>query len=345
MHTLIFDIGCSNTKCLIYEGARQCEHKQHPTPTNVADLQTLVNELRYQAKKNTSYFITASIVVSSSDAVIFEMKDGTLGYILPDVQLPRQPKLPAYHISGKPTNSELPGIANQLYWLRQNIGLKYIKRALPISTFFAAQLAHRSEWKTWEHTHASNSGLWNHEEGIWCQEMAPFIEAGILNEKVASPYTALSTDSTSDIQFLGGHDSVFANANDTPYSAKPYLSLGTWITASVESYFQKRDPQHDTRFVTAPNGSTLEQLCFKNPKNAYPRIFRLFERHLGAETQPRQISVFGTWTDEVIETLQSHPYLHFVVVDRPKEFLHQQIAQYVHEQMQQNYRYEGADFD
>lgn len=119
---------------------------------------------------------------------------------------------------------------------------------------------------------------------------------------------------------------------DIPYSSKPYLSCGTWITASVESYFHKRGENSPTRFVIAPNGSTLEQLCVNlNEKGhdfAYDVTCDFFEKRLPEKMNHAVIKVFGGWAEEAIEIWKKHPYLHFRGVDPEGDFLHQSAMRY-----------------
>ena len=248
-----------------------------------------------------------------------------------NTDLKPQQGVPDYQVAGKPSNSELIGIAHQLMYLKNVIGLHAIKRILPPSTMFAVQLTGNREWKKWDITHAGNSGMWDYERACWTKEMYPFIEAGVIDEKVAACNEIIWSERGSYEFLVGGHDSVFANANDIPYSSKPYISCGTWITGSVESYFYKRDRNSATRFVIAPNGTTLEQLCFRVERVgmdvSLKWVYDFFEkrRKIPSETP---IRVFGVYAEDFVKDWQ-HPGSPVIHVD-PEDgsFLHLEAAKY-----------------
>lgn len=334
MHTLIIDVGCSNLKMAIYAGDRLCEWWEHPTPKAATDILSCVSSLYRDIRDNLNYHLSEMIVISYSDSVFYQAEDGTIESV-PVFGIPMQAGLPPYEVSGKPRNSELKGAANALLYLKNEVGLDKIERILPPSTFIAAYLAGNAKWRKWDITHASNSGMWDYERGCWCKEMSPFIEAGVVDEEVVASNDLLWQERlpTALRILVGGMDSVFANANDVPYSSKPYLSLGTWVTASVEAYFSKRDNMSPTRFVIAPNGTVVEQLCFNAEAAGHDRAYDLtcdfFEKRFRRNTIHPVIQVFGGWSEAGIEHWQKHPYLRFVAVEpEDNSFLHQQAARY-----------------
>ena len=339
MNQLVIDIGCSKTKFFVFENDRQCELWWQPTPTDINTLLADVKEQYTQIRDMAHYHFDSVIVLSYSDSIVAEGKNGRINDISWKVQQLHKvyaDRIPPYTISGKPVNSELSGMAMQLVSLQEQYGLNVIKRILPVSTFAAAELAGDLAWNQWDITHASNSGMWDHLAGYWASEMEPFLEAGVIGEKVVKPSETVVCGTGTPI-LIGGHDSVFANANDVPYSSKPYLSVGTWVTASIESYFEKRDTHSRTRFVCAPNGTTLEQLCFHVDAGhdlAYDRTIDFFEERMpsNAKTHYPVINIFGGWSEESLRIWGKHPYLKFQRKDTDKtSWLHQQAAKYARE--------------
>ena len=325
MNTLILDVGCSNTKYVLYTDGEMVQWWKHATPPiqNLAMFQELLK--RYELIK-VDYGVEKLLTISYSDSLFYQTVGGTIHHIGVFTDIEKHAHVPDYQIAGKPDNSELLGMAHQLLHLRDKVGLTDIKRILPPATMFASYLSGNHDWNTWDITHASNSGMWDYENADWCSEMEPFIDAGIIDAKVVKPKTPID-----DTICVGGHDSVFVNANDTPYSTKPYLSLGTWVTASVEKPFRKRDRNSLTRFVVAPNSTTLEQICI-NAENANKEflsrlITGFFECRLPKDQNPPSIQVFGGWSED-FDAWQSD-YLEFQIQNNDDYFLHKQAARYV----------------
>lgn len=338
MRTLIIDIGCSYTKCFIHS-EKEALLYQVKTPNTILGM---LRTLRQQLIKTECYLhyiaheeshdrmlpIDRVMVISFSDAVFYEKTDGSFYQLDYSNLVPAHPECPPYQITGKPTNSTLKSIANQMLHLRDTVGLENIKRILPPSAFIVAQLAGVSAWKTWDLTHASNSGMWDYEKARWHTAMQQFIDAGVIDEKVAACNAAVSEFPAGVKYLLGGHDSTFVNANDVPYSTKPYLSLGTWTTASAESEFRKLDQHHPSRFVIAPNGTILHQLCIQSSKHSLQQGLKFLER----KQLSAPVKVFGGWAKEVVPQLKSDT-LKFECVDPTEHsFLHEQAAIYAQRQ-------------
>ena len=333
MSTLIIDLGNSHLKFILYKKGNFDHFWQVSTPETVEGILHAIS----QRLQGGSYYINEGefrratpistiMIISFSDAVFYEKTDGSFHQLDYIHSVPEHPECPPYQITGKPTNSTLNSIANYLLHLRDTVGLQNIKRILPPSAFITAQLAGNQDWKTWDITHASNSGMWDYEKGKWHAAMLPFFEAGVIAEKVVPCNTVVSEFPSGVKYLLGGHDSTFVNANDVPYSTKPYLSLGTWTTASTESEFRKLDRCHPSRFVIAPNGTILHQLCIKSSKHSLQLgIGFLKRKQLSAPIQ-----VFGGWAKEVMPQLESDR-LKFECVDATEHsFLHEQASIYAH---------------
>ena len=335
MSTLIIDLGCSNLKFILYKGGDFDHFLQVPTPQTVEDIlhaisQRLQDGYYYidEGEFRRATPVSTIMIISFSDAVFYDTDDGMFHQLLPLDDIRQHPELPSYQETGNPTNSQLPGIGNQLLHIRDTVGLKNIRKILPPSLFIAAHLTGNTEWKRWDITHASNSGMWDYTRGKWHQAMETFFEAGIIDEEVVKPSEVLwhaRETGYPEIKFLcGGHDTVFANALDIPYSTKPYISCGTWVTASAESEFRKLDPRHSSRFVIAPNGTTLHQLCFKsNAKDLRYAIKFLEKKQLSAP-----VRVFGGWAEEASPHLKSKTLDFQLVEGGNVSYLHSQAMKY-----------------
>ena len=335
MSVLIIDLGNSHLKFSCYKAGNVYHFCQVPTPETVDGIlheisQRLQGGYYYldegEGRRATS--VNTVMIISFSDAVFYDKTDGSLHQFRSADIVPRHPALPPYQETGKPTNSQLAGIGNQLLYLRDTVGLKNIRKLLPPSLFIGAHLTGATDWKRWDITHASNSGMWDYENGNWHAAMHPFFDAGVIDAKVVKPSAVLWHSHEigyPEIKFLcGGHDSVFANANDVPYSTKPYLSLGTWTTASVESEFRKLDRHHPSRFVIAPNGAILHQLCIRSSEHSLQQGIKFLE----GKQPTGPVRVFGGWAKAVLPELKSDT-LKFECVDAPgRSFLHKQAARY-----------------
>ena len=336
MRTLIIDLGHSFTKCFIHS-EKESLFYQVKTPNTITGM---LRVLRQQLLKTEGYLhyiahegshnrmlpIDRVMVISFSDAVFYEKTDGSFHQLDYIHSVPAHPECPPYQVTGKPTNSTLNSIANYLLHLRDTVGLKNIKRILPPSAFIIAQLAGNPDWNTWDITHASNSGMWDYKKERWHETMQPFFEAGVIAEKVLA-CRAVVFEFPSGVKYLlGGHDSTFVNANDVPYSTKPYLSLGTWTTASAESPFRKRDRHHPSRFVIAPNGTILHQLCIQSSKHSLQQGIKFLER----KQLSVPVKVFGGWAKEVMPQLKSDTVFFECVDFTEHSFLHEQASIYAH---------------
>ena len=333
MRTLILDIGCSKTKFNFYEYDRRIDGMEMVLDTPFLPDKEMITDLKqsfadWVAPKKPDLILP----ISYSDSIWYLTKDNEIDTIPVHADIEKQKVVPPYFVSGKPKNSELLSMAHQLMYLKNRVGLDNIKTILPTSTFVAAQLTGQEHWNTWDITHASNSGMWDYKNAQWAPHMKPFIEAGLINHNVVYPGTTLHAQPNQK-WLVGGHDSVFAVANETPYSTKPYLSFGTWITASVEGWFKKRNKNSQTRFVIAPNGTILEQLCFRAKKNQYEKAIKttiaFFSKNLPLNTRPRQINVFGGWSRTGESLWKKAEGFELVQKDNDfNSFLHNEAAKY-----------------
>lgn len=320
MRTLVVDVGCSNTKVYVFaEHCRSVEQIYNARVETDQSAEAVVNCVG----KLTSKFndCEKTIVLSYGDALWYEDRFGNI-FKMPVEQHAFLDGLPDYKDSGKPDDWDLKGMGNQLLWLKGNYDLSQFRRILPCSTMVASILANNPDWKTWDWVHASNSGMYGYDRGCWLPQMSPFIDAGLIDEKVVSPKTIIP--SSAGEVLLGGMDTTFVVSNHIPYSNKPYLSCGTWVTASVESDIETLKPGSAARFVLSPNGTTLKQLCFKSDHTTADRINKFFENRISKVA----VEVFGPWSDMLLPEFK----FNYEYVERPdRSYLHYQAAKFAME--------------
>ena len=325
----VIDIGCSFIKSYVVsdKGVQSCF--QLPVRSD-----HIFKDIRRCFEKNRQD-TQSTIVISTSDCVVWESKmGGNPHWLTHDIPKEWQDGLTSYKKSRHPRYDKLKGAANQMLYLGKTVGLENIKRILPLSAYIATEIADNPDWNGWDITHASNSGFWDYDRGGWADAAQPFIDAGVIDEKIY-PCDTLIEGNTFRRVFLGGHDSVFANANDEPRSSKSYISCGTWTTVSVmaDRYAPK---DSDARFVAAPNGSVLEQLCFLSDpstlQTAVTKICGFLDQSFKYVASPT-IQVFGSWSKEMYEVLNPNSRFRFEWLE-PNRFwgclyLPEQVARYV----------------
>ena len=258
MSVAIIDIGCSFVKSYLVKDDKV--FSSFRLKTSHEDLFTDAMTCFDNVKSDES---ESAIVISTSDCVVWESIDGEVGVVRHEHPPYWCDGLTPYNKSGHPRYDKLRGAGNQMLDTLQKPGLSRVKRILPISAYVATLIADNPEWNGWDLTHATNSGLYDYDKGGWADEAQPFIDAGVIDAKIY-PCDTLVEGNTFRRVYLGGHDSVFANAIEFPYSTKPYISCGTWTTVSVEYDMEKGIPggRGKIRYIAAPNGAILQQLCF-----------------------------------------------------------------------------------
>lgn len=299
----VIDVGCSYIKSylVIDNDVVNC----HKIPTRFETLKEDVMRCFEQVGRDHSQ---STIVISTSDSVVVEDKDGRVGWREHDFPAHWMEGQTPYKKSGHPRYEKLKGCANQMIHEAYAISdFPLIKRILPVSAYVATLLADNPDWNGWDITHATNSGFWDYDKAGWADEAKPFIDAGVIDAKVY-PCDTLVEGNTFRRVFLGGHDSVFTNAVDTPYSTKPYISCGTWTTVSVPYDMERGIPDRGVaRYIAAPNGSVLKQLCFpsdpKELKKSAKKIYEFLSRQFDGVSSIPKIQVFGLWSKEMYDEL------------------------------------------
>ena len=330
MRVNVIDIGCSFTKVYSVEDGKILGHCKLPTVPH----RIVSHALSAHGEIRKKFGGDAVIVISTSDSVVVEYKSKEHQWFLHDVPKKWQEGLTPYKKSGHPRNEALRGAANQMLWLLKNERMFNMNRILPVSTYIAALIADDSSWHCWDITHATNSGFYDYDKGGWADEAQPFIEAGLIGKDILPSSGGWDINSENYSVFLGGHDSTFAVANDIPYSTHPYVSCGTWTTVSVESTPDLIEDKGESRFIAAPNGTVLQQLCFLSDDSdegrakAVNRVKTFLERKFqGAKAAP--VRVFGTWGEQMLYDLRCNSNLRVEEEIDMVNYLPLQAARYV----------------
>lgn len=353
MRIQVFDIGNSHLKCDIWEILEAAPAKlvyNHHTPTsrNMSEnLKVIYNAYHHNEKEGV-------IVISMSDNTVWESPEGYVRWLPaqePTHEYARLEELPPYQETGKPKKEILNGVFNHLQLIKTQINSRMFGkkvRILPMSGFVASSLADEKSFNHWDLTHASNSGVFNYQisnvhdprfpKSGWHSCIADILERGWIHRNILpSSHILKAPDKTPIV--LGGHDSTFANALHGIHSSKPYVSCGTWWTASVESELSRHWKDEGARYIVAPNGSILKQLCrpaipHENAATA-KTICRFFSNHLIKETQS-PIRVFGAWRETMYETLCSlNSGFEFELMH--ENYLSEQAARYAAKCIQEHY--------
>lgn len=306
MDNIVIDIGCSNLKGHLVRGTEVVESYRVPTP--VGDIQKIVEESQGMINRyhERGYYVTGVIVVSLSDALVYEHKDGEIGCYWWDAELPIYNGTPDYMVSGKPPQKELGGMAQQLKHIKTTHGLDTIHRILPISTYVATVLAGDRTWHAWDWTHASNSGMYDMREKCWHESMHPFIDAGCIHHQIYAPSQLIQHAYGVVSVFLGGHDTTFIyNTWDMPY-----IILGTWITVGQVAADFAPDKMSDlpVRWLMDANGRIHSQMCLHSgDSDKYDKIIEFLHRQ---DFYGKPTKIVGTWADDFCDGLLAAEDIH-----------------------------------
>lgn len=297
----IIDIGCSFIKSYLILDGRVVDCQKMKTNADTILQDTILCFAKTGSERSQS-----TMIISTSDSIVWEDHKGNAHWI--EHQTPKnwQDGHPTYEVSGHPCYDMLKGAANQMLYVQRIVGLKNIKRILPLSAYIATMIADNPDWNGWDITHASNSGFYDYQRGRWAKEADPFIDAGVIDETIYSCDHRVEGNTFRRI-YLGGHDSVFANANDGGIHTKPYTSCGTWTTHSVPVY-PIEDFREDKgfRYVKAPNGIVLKQMCYPSTVQKLPvvcsNLYNFFTEFCKDERPT--ITLFGSWSEEIKKELK-----------------------------------------
>lgn len=323
MRIHVFDIGNSFLKSEVWQVAENGNTKlcrSHHTPASrhmSENLQTIQHAV-------DSHEQDAIIFLSMSDNVVWENARGDIIWIPaqePTHNYARLDKRPPYRETGKSVSMDWQGIYNKLMFIEQQChfgaGFKNM-RILPFSGMCAAWLCGDKSFNNWDITHASNSGVFSYQlpsaderfpNSGWHPCISAFIDRNWISEKILPSCHSLTMKDGTPV-LIGGHDTTFANAmHPAAYGSRPYISAGTWVTVSVESSVRPNwEDTEGARYVIAPNGAILKQLCFPSPttdkrfSEAVAKIVDYLHRHLPEKTDV-PISIFGGWRQKMYDAI------------------------------------------
>ena len=303
MKVLVLDIGCSNTKKLIYQQISDnkvlCLSKDvRPTPSdrtgpNIENMVELCSEFISGDWAKVDCIITTSF----SNSVVVETTEGAALIHPPERDgSPAEDllyDLPLYTETGYST--QFPHISQRLHNLEYGAKVEY-KRRLPVSAYISSKLCDNNEWNIWDWTHASNSGNWNQEKQQWI----PNPEINKIPIETVSPAYIIGCMGNTPVM-VGGHDTLFISANDR----RPYIYTGTYTTVSFPQAVFTPDKRvnEDVRWLLDPIQNLHEQLLLKTPSILNDNYFAKIIDFIGDYED--QIVVAGSFVHTIINTLNS----------------------------------------
>ena len=321
MKVLILDIGCSNTKCFAYQGDGErvslIEWKQFSTQLNsikeiVKDCEHIIDAFVKIDKPD------CILTTSFSDSVVAVDNRGSIKLHAPSDACVSERELPPYLETGY--SKVFSGLFPRLHDLKNERSGRFntMLRALPISAFISSVLCFNTEWKTWDWTHASNTGAWKQSHQEWI--LSEF--SHLFSSETVSPAKIIGEREDIPIM-LGGHDQVFITANMT----SAYVSTGTWTTASVPQYiFLPDESESDkVRWLRDPSQSLHKQICFKTPRKLTEDVFNRIDAFLQKNmVETKEIAVVGSFAHQMAAELQGRDF-----IPRVREFMqHEEAAKF-----------------
>lgn len=300
MNILIFDIGNTHTKYFRFivdsQDAVFINSATTPTPRTTSGILAVLREyLEMELEQNP--IIDVIVPTSFSNAVALESEEGEWFNTFSDSHIEPEGRFHfPYELTGYSTNfADVPSHIQAL----QNLKLQHSwQRALPISSAIAAILCDNKNWRYWDITHASNSGMWDQARQDWIPSVWP----DHINAKIVYPCEIVGKTKLGSIPIMvGGHDTLFV-----PSMLKSgYISVGTYTTVSVprQKFLPNRFASATERWIRDALGNLHRQLCFKTPKSMTREYFDKIATYI-AEVE--NISIFGREHIRMLNEIQSH---------------------------------------
>ena len=316
MKVLILDIGCSNTKCFAYQGDADrvslIEWKQFQTQLN--SIEEIVKDCEYIIDAFVKIDKPDCILTTSfSDSVVAVDNRGDIKLHAPSDICISGRELPSYLETGY--SNVFSGLFPRLHDLRKD---RTLLRALPVSAFISSVLCFNTDWKTWDWTHASNTGAWKQAR----QEWIPSEFSDLFPSEAVSPAKIIG-DRLDIPVMLGGHDQMFITANTT----RAYVSTGTWTTVSVPQYIFLPDESEgaEVRWLRDPSQTLHKQVCFKTPKKLTEDVFNRIDAFLQKNmVETKEIAVVGSFAHQMAAELKLRDF-----IPRVREFMqHEEAAKF-----------------
>lgn len=196
-----------------------------------------------------------------------------------------------------------------------------VRRALPVSAMIAAHLCQNTEWRHWDLTHASNSGMWDQVKGEWLTSEYK----DIIHQEVVSPSTVVGEIGGTPV-LVGGHDALFCCSNES----QPFVITGTWTIASLPQAHFQPDPDAEThvRWLRDANGCLHKQINLKTPEVLTDKIFDKVSGFLMLTTQ--HVAVAGAFAQQMSNLLEMRGFQTNV----RKQMQHEEAAFYAMRSLQ-----------
>ena len=319
MKVLILDIGCSNTKCFAYQGDADrvslIEWKQFRTQLN--SIEEIVKDCEHIIDAFVKIDKPDCILTTSfSDSVVAVNSKGAIKLHAPLAPCNSERQLPPYLETGYPT--VFPGLLLRLHDLKNERKFRNMDRALPVSAFISGMLCFNIEWKTWDWTHASNTGAWQQAH----QEWIPSEFSSLIPWETVSPAKIIGEREDIPVM-LGGHDQMFITAN----TIRAYVNTGTYTTVSVpQDIFDPQDDESDrVRWLRDPSQTLHKQVCFKTPEvltgGVYDHIAKFLQNSM---VETKEIAVIGSFAHQMAAELKLRDF-----IPRVREFMqHEEAAKF-----------------
>lgn len=203
--------------------------------------------------------------------------------------------------------------------------------ALPVSTYIASRLVNR-EIRTWELTHAGNSGMLNISQRQWAVELLKKYKCDPLpfSTEFMSSATVVGKTERGALVFGGGHDHSCISV----FNPKPIIIAGTWVVIShPEIAFLPRPDEKSmgVRWTITANGSFHKQLVKRvsNPITLQDMKYIISIFELMQVPKQSEILVIGGYGEELAPELDKlKSQFHFVAPPDAEVYQHRQTAKY-----------------
>lgn len=305
MDILVLDIGCTRTKSLIVRAGDIVERHIAKTPEDAEGILETAKCFVDKAFRD-GYELQGIMPISFSESVIAETIDGEVtlyGPYMPDMPVFSRPP---YELTGYPCDT-FPGVCTILAYLKSIKAELF--RVLPVSAMIAVALTHNTQWKMWDHMHASNTGLYGNSK--WLDDSDAYKD-WMDTEHTGFPFYAVGVLSHSTVPvFLGGHDSLFSIY---PKSGA-YISCGTYITASQPAEFMvevRQDDAKSVRYVQDTHGKYHRQLCMKSSGKVDHNQLIKIRQFMSTD----EVIVLGAYAHELSNVLVDYAFAPIVVADQ-----------------------------
>lgn len=288
MDILVLDVGNSYIKGYVYRHSPETQilvDLKIPTPRRFDAIFETCWEIVSGVVNKEGVDLSGVIVSAFSDALVTENDEGETKIIfaLDPGQENVSYNLP-YTLTGY--TSMFPNLYARLRCVHLHDS---VRRALPVSAMVAAHLCDNRDWKHWDITHASNSGMWDQVKHRWLtSEYEDIIDPEVV------PCSAVVGEVEGIPVLVGGHDALFCCAN----KCQSYVVTGTWTIASLPQGHFQPDPDAETRvrWLRDPKGCLHKQMNFKTPEVLTDD---LYDKVAGFLKSEQKIAVAGAFAHQM----------------------------------------------